>query len=394
MIRASRPLLALGLAAGLAAGMGAGFGAGMARAEDAATVARAAADGLHAAIADLDRARSAADRVAALTRTIHAYEQGLAALRDGLRRAAIREAEIAARLDTRREEIGRLLGVMATMHRSEGPLLLLHPAGALGSARSGMLLSAITPALQAEAEDLRADLTEVARLRALQDAAAGTLAEGLGSVQAARTALSEAVAERRDLPRRYLEDPEELRELVASADTLEGFATGLAGLENDIGPPMADFAAAKGQLPLPVMGRLIRRAGEADAAGIRRPGIVLAAAAGALVTTPWPATIRYRGPLLDYGNVMVLEPARGYLLVLAGLGTVFGATGDVLKPGDPVGLMGGAEPQAQEFGAAFVSEARQGGGAQLGETLYIELRVDKTPVDPAEWFAETRNNQR
>lgn len=367
--------------------------AGPVVAQGAAETALAAADDLRAAVAALEGATKSRDRVAALTQTIRAYETGLSALRDGLRRAAIREDEIAAAYDARRDQIGRLLAVMSTMERSDGPLLLLHPSGAEGSARSGMILSSVTPALQAEAEKMRTDLQEVADLRALQTAAADTLEAGLTSVQAARTALSEAVAERVGLPRRYLEDPEELRALLQSADTLEGFATGLADLDSDIGPPMEDFVGGKGRLPLPVSGTILRRMNEADAAGIRRPGLVIATAPAALVTTPWPATIRYRGPLLDYDNVMIVEPAKGYLLVLAGLGTVYGETGDVLTAGAPLGLMGGTEPAAQEFGAGFVTAAQQGGGAERTETLYIELRVDKDPVDPAEWFAETQDNQ-
>ncbi|MEZ5674302.1 MAG: hypothetical protein R3D81_03325 [Thalassovita sp.] len=47
------------------------------------------------------------------------------------------------------------------------------------------------------------------------------------------------------------------------------------------------------------------RADESDAAGIARPGVVLATRPRALVTTPTAATIRYLGPLLDYGNVMI-----------------------------------------------------------------------------------------
>ena len=69
----------------------------------------------------------------------------------------------------------------------------------------------------------------------------------------------------------------------------------------------------------------------------------------ALVTAPWPATIRYRGPLLDYGNVMILELGSGYLLILAGLETVYGEVGDVVPAGAALGLMGGPEAVAQEF---------------------------------------------
>lgn len=368
--------------------------AGTALASPAGDVAQKAAEDLRASIEALDAAQTKADRVAALTRTISAYETGLGALRDGLRRAAVREAEIRAKFESKREDIGRLLGVMSTMSGTEGPLLLLHPSGPLGTARSGMMLGAVTPALQAEAEKMRADLIEIEDLRAVQGNAQKVLETGLASVQAARTALSKAVADRSKLPRRYLEEPEELRELVESVDTLEGFASGLADLEGDIGAPMEDFAGAKGSLSMPVLGTVLRKYDEADAAGIRRPGLVVATAPAALVTTPWPATIRYRGPLLDYGNVMILEPAEGYLLVLAGLGSVYGETGDVLAAGAPVGLMGGREPGAQEFGEDFLRNAQMGSGATRSETLYIELRKGKKPVDPAPWFTPTKDQNK
>ncbi len=50
---------------------------------DAATAARSAVDQLDRAAAALNAAREAPDRVAALTRTVAAYEAGLAALREG-----------------------------------------------------------------------------------------------------------------------------------------------------------------------------------------------------------------------------------------------------------------------------------------------------------------------
>jgi len=370
------------------------LGAGVAMASPAADVALKAADDLRASITALDAAQTKADRIAALTATITAYEKGLGALRDGLRRAAVREHEIRAGFEAKREDIGRLLGVMSTMSQSEGPLLLLHPAGPLGSARSGMVLGAVTPALQGEAEKMRGALQEIAALRAVQGNAEKVLEEGLASVQAARTALSQAVADRTALPKRYLEEPEDLRQLVESADTLEGFASGVSDLDTDIGAPMEDFAGARGSLPMPVLGTVLRKFNEADAAGIRRPGLVIATAPAALVTAPWPATIRYRGPLLDYGNVMILEPAEGYLLVLAGLGTVYGETGDVLAAGAPVGLMGGTEPGAKEFGEDFVKAAQMGGSAGRTETLYLELRKGKEPVDPAAWFTQTKDQDK
>jgi len=102
----------------------------------------------------------------------------------------------------------------------------------------------------------------------------------------------------------------------------------------------------------------------------------------ALVTTPAPATVRYRGPLLDYGNVIILEPQAGILLVLAGLDVVYGDTGQVLPGGSPVGLMGGTTPAADLVSSGSAQET----DAERSETLYIEVREDNSPVDPAQWF--------
>lgn len=352
----------------------------------AEAAAQASAD-LRAAIEALKTAEGGKDRIAALTATIRGYEEGLASLRAALRGAVVREAELAAGFEARREEIGELLGVMSTMERAPAPLLLLHPSGPLGTARSEMILSAVAPALQAEAESLKGQLREMQNIRSLQEETAAMLQKGLVAVQEARTALAQAIQDRTDLPKRYLDDPEELKTLLDNTATLDAFATGLAQLETDIGAPLSDFTTAKGALPLPVFGRLLRKAGEADAAGIVRPGLLVATRPAALVTTPWAATIRYRGPLLDYGNVMILEPATGYLLVLAGLGTVYGETGDVLAAGAPVGLMGGEEGAV----ASLEPGAKEGSGVDSTETLYIELRQNGATVDPGPWFAETKD---
>jgi len=369
MIRAT--LLALCLTGGSAAAQGA-----------ADQAAQASAD-LVAAVAELEQAETARDRVAALTRTIRAYEDGLAALREALRQAHLRETALTLQFNAKRDRVAQLLGVLMRMEAAPGPMLLLHPTGPLGTVRSGMMLADVTPALQAEAAALRAELTELQELRNLQVAAGETLATGLGAAQQARTSLSQAISERTTLPRSFTEDPEVLRGLLESANTLDAFAAGLA-------PDTAgnrSFDQAKGTLPLPVLGTVILRAGEADAAGLRRPGLVLATRPRALVTTPWPATIRYRGPLLQYGNVMIIEPGGGYLLVLAGLETVYGEVGEVLAAGAPLGLMGGGEPGVAEF----LGTIQDGGGARDTETLYMELRLGTEPVDPAEWFAATGN---
>ena len=377
------PLLAVGL--GLCLGLlSAGVGKAQDTPSDVAAIATGAAADLQTAIVAMQAATGARDRVAALTQTIRAYELGLDAVREGLRQVTIRETALTLQFEAQRDQVARLIGVLGSLPTDPGPLLLLHPTGPLGTAQSGMLLAEVTPALQAQADRLRGELTEVNDLRAVQEAASATLAQGLGAVQEARSALSQAISDRTDLPIRFIDDPDALKGLLESADTLDAFAAGLGSdaAAEDLSP---DIAAARGTLPMPVLGTILRRPDEADAAGVRRPGLLVATRARALVTAPWPATIRYRGPLLDYGNVMILELGRGYLLILAGLETVYGEVGEVVPSGAALGLMGGPEAMATEF----LASSQEGGGAGGSETIYMELRQGADTVDPTEWFAGT-----
>lgn len=350
---------------------------------DPAAAARQAAAQLEAASVQLQQADGSRDRVKALTATVQAFESGLAAMRDGLRRVARREAQLSAQLEARRDEVSGLLGIIQTIETSPPPVLMVHPSGPLGAARSAMMLAEVTPALHARAQVLKADLDEVQSLRLLQQSAAHTLEEGLGGVQAARVQLSTAIADRTDLPRRFTADPVRTALLISSTETLSGFADGLAEIaDGDIAQTSADITELRGSLPLPVEGLLLRGYGQRDAAGIARSGMLIAARPRALVTAPTAATIRYRGPLLDLGNVVILEPQPDTLFILSGLAEVFGEAGEVIPEGTPVGLMSGENPEPD----AILSLRGEGGGTDRTETLYIEVRMDNSPVDPETWF--------
>jgi len=207
------------------------------------------------------------------------------------------------------------------------------------------------------------------------------LEDGLEGAQAARTALSAAISDRTDLPQRFLEDPVQTSILLASSETLEAFASGLSDAQAGGGGP--DASTVKGAIPLPVAGQVVRQFNEADAAGIVRPGVLIATRPRALVSTPVSATIRYAGPLLDYGIVVILEPAADTLWVIAGLEQAFGEVGQVVPDGSPIGLMGGTITDAQ----AILNESAQGSAGQRTQTLYLEVRDRQSAVNPSEWFA-------
>lgn len=357
-------------------------------AQDAGADARVALHELVEASIKLDKADSARDRVKALTGTILAYESGLTATRDGLRRAAVREEQLSRKLEARDSETAAFIGVLQSLGAGPSPTIFLHPQGPIGMARAGMLLSEMTPILNARAAQLRQEVEEVQTLRLLQQQAADQLQLGLSEVQRARVSLSTAIAERTELPRRFTEDPVRTAILISSSETLDGFASGLSQVtENETEVDLPSLDDRIGGLQLPVKGLMLRGMNEADAAGIKRPGIILATRPGALVNAPTAATIRYVGPLLDYGNVMILEPQTDTLFVFAGLDITYGRMGQVISEGTPLGLMGGQNTSAgNKDSNTALSTVGDGAGNGRSETLYIKVRQQNVPQDPVSWF--------
>ena len=359
------------------------FGAPVGAQQNPVAQAETALADLRAASISLQEAEKARDRVRALTATIQAFANGLGALREGMRRTAIREKVLSERLNGQRAEIANLLATLQGMARAGSPEVLLHPSGATGTARAGMLLAGLSPRLNARAQKVRNDLQEIQTLRAVQVASTNQMQNGLQQIQRARAALNQAMADRKDLPARFTTDPTRTALLIASAETLDGFASGLGQMiEDEIAPPL-DLGPNPGEIALPVRGVVLRKAGEADMAGVVRPGVVLATRPNALVTSPTAATIRYVGPLLDMGRVVILEPQARTLFVIAGLGDAYGTAGQVIEAGTPIGTMGPLRIGTDEL----MSPIGEGTGTDRSETLYIEVRENNRPVDPATWFA-------
>ena len=135
-------------------------------------------------------------------------------------------------------------------------------------------------------------------------------------------------------------DPKKLELLLKASKDLETFAESVQTIAiNEPSVSLPSVRERKGNLNLPVRGKILRKFKEADAAGVQRTGIILATDPRAIVISPTAATIRYLGPLLDYGNVAILEPENGLLFVFAGMDTLYGEIGQVIPALSPIGLM-------------------------------------------------------
>ena len=369
MRRVAAALLALTLAGPLAA---ASAGPTEALASSSARLSEAVA-----AVA----AQATAASVAALVAAIAAQEASLDALRDGVIGAEARERVLAFEMQRRQPEIARLLLALEALSRSAAPASGLHPAGPLGAARAAAMLDTLTPALRAEAQALGDRLVEIDATRDLRAGGMEDLAIGLADLTQARDALVAALAA--DGPSAAPAPPGAIPPaLLREAESLSDLADRLAALSGAVAAPVD--AAEPLALRWPATGRPLRGFGEPDAAGVRRPGLLLQAPPLALVTAPAAGVVRYAGPFLDYGYVVVIAPRQDTLIVLAGLATLETRTGAEVTAGSLLGLLGGRQLDAQEY----LMLGRTQTGETPAETLYIELRQGQRPVDPSTWFAD------
>ncbi len=122
----------------------------------------------------------------------------------------------------------------------------------------------------------------------------------------------------------------------------------------------------------PASGRIVRAYGSREGAAAAAQGATLRTRAGAQVVAPAAGEVAYAGAFRGYGNVLILNVAGGYALVLTGMEDLRARAGDTVSAGQPIGDM---------------SAATAAGSDTPAPELYVEVRRDGRPVDPGRWLA-------
>jgi murein hydrolase activator len=125
----------------------------------------------------------------------------------------------------------------------------------------------------------------------------------------------------------------------------------------------------RSQLTAPVEGTIVRSWGDATDGG-PAVGISYRAAPAARVVSPCTGRIAFSAPFRSYGLLLIVSCGGGYHAVLAGFERLDTKVGQLVVSGEPVGVMPSWQPG-------------QGGSRP---TLYVELRRDGRPVNPAHWL--------
>ncbi|RLQ88947.1 murein hydrolase activator EnvC family protein [Notoacmeibacter ruber] len=147
------------------------------------------------------------------------------------------------------------------------------------------------------------------------------------------------------------------------------------------------FSSRRGDLVLPVAGRLESRFGETDETGEKRLGDTVRSQSGSIVTSPAGGTVLFAGRFRSFGQTIILDAGEGYAIVMGGMHAINVTRGQSVLAGEPIGEMGETRLAALAPLEDALSEPM----------LYIEFWKDKKPVDPAAWWSNhslgrTRND--
>ena len=107
---------------------------------------------------------------------------------------------------------------------------------------------------------------------------------------------------------------------------------------DDFRPESGPIREMRGNLPYPVMGRLIGKFGAKEAVGEAR-GIRIESRPGAQVVAPYDGKIVFAGPFRHYGQLLIIEHGEGYHSLMAGFGQLYGSVGQWVLTGEPIGVM-------------------------------------------------------
>lgn len=318
---------------------------------------------------------------------------------------AQRRRDAEQRLKTRAEAMQPLLPLIERLSLYPAETLLAVPASPEDALRGVLVLRGLSRQIEIEAEALRRDQAALdAATAALRDEAprlaaaeaaqkreADALDDQIAAAHAARAAAetrandaasqaAEAAA-RMDTLRAALNaieaqrraDEASAREEASHAakrkHRAEAADTEAAAARPARAGSIETGAGPRGQLQPPVIGVVIKGWGEQTDAG-PATGVSYVAPPGARVISPCGGRVVFGQSFRSYGLLLIVDCGGGYHVVLSGFDRLDVRLGQSIVAGEPVGVMPAWEP----------------GSAGRRPALYVELRHDGQPVNPAPWL--------
>jgi murein hydrolase activator len=357
--------------------------------------------------AAVDEQEQLSSRLVALAETVSVQERELAVVEKRQAKLKTEMAAINLDLAAKQDVIAEILAGLQRLAQNPPPALVVAPNDVLGALRGAMLFGTIVPELRNAAQTLHDQLADLKALRAQFETEAKQHDVALLALNDSRADISKLIVEKKASAAASQQELEAERkraeELAARATSLKQLLAALAedkaiaeakrsaaekaraeaervAQEKAALPTMA-FSKSQGQIDFPAQGQIVKRFGDDSGIGTRLDGIVIVTAKQAQVTSPVTGKIEFSGKFRSYGQMVIINPGEGYLVLLAGLEQTLATHGQSVKAGEPVGTMGN-KPGAM---------ATSNGLTDLTTpVLYVEFRKNGDPVDPNPWWIGIR----
>lgn len=346
-----------------------------------------------------DLARIDADLISAAMESRRREEQAVTSERK-LIDLRLRLTAAQSELLTDNAALEDLLAALITESERQPPALVVSPGRANLAVRSAILIGDAAPRLSSRADELGKEITSLNQLERSIRRERQRL-ETSESVLALKQAEIERLAATKrsqyeDISGETAVIRAHLASLGAEADNLRGLlaaleinAPGAPGSKPALRPRYAALTTprtmtdatpgrinqtvlkplgrqALGALQSPAAGLVSRAFGERTQGGNKTEGISIVTRQEAQIIAPVDGTIEYAGAFRSYGQMLILKTSDGYHVVLSGLGRIYGVPGQQVKAGEPVGRMSNRASPPPE--------------------LYLELRRNGQPMNPANWM--------
>jgi len=305
-------------------------------------------------------------------------EAGLSRIEASLADLKTRRAAKAAELAERRQALAASLAALLRLAATP-PAAALVSASPVDVARGSLLLSLVVPILQQRAQVLEDELRALAALSRQIEHRQATAHDLAASLDLDRRQIATLLAEKSKLQRQtaaaaaasqarsaaLAAEAKDLRQLLDKLATVKP-----ADASPEVKPSnIRAFPDVPGRLVQPVAGRVQDLFGMPDSTGSTGKGIEIETRPDAAVVAPFDGQILFRGPFRSYGEILIIQHDGGYHSLLAGLARSDAAVGQWVLAGEPVGVMG---------------QSKDG-----NPKLYMELRRDGRPIDPAPWLGKS-----
>jgi len=342
-------------------------------------------------------------RLVSISGQVQAQEAAISESEAELLRLSEEQVLLMADLGEKQDVLSELLAGLQRLEQNPPPALVVEPDDVLAALRGAMLFGTVVPELRADADQLVKELARLDTLKSEITARKQALGEEIARLEASRGELSGLIQQKKDLVARGNADLEAERkradELAAKAANLKQLMASLAAERLRVEAERAEkaeaeererkrqeelqsrprmiFAEARGRLPYPAQGKVLRRFGEPDGLGGESQGLIIATRNGAQVVAPADGDVEFAGSFRSYGQVVIINPGGGYRILLAGMDQITAATGERLRAGEPVGQMG-AGPSSVTLLGDVVQNAEP--------VLYIEFRNSTDAIDSGPWW--------